>query len=782
MSDIIRFETNIETGLTNKDVTQRVEKGLVNYDTSIKTKSKKNIIFSNIFTLFNLLNLGLGILIIISGSYKNLLFLGTIFLNTLISIIQEIRTKNALDKISLILSNKTRVLRSSTERLIDISEIVLDDIIIGKLGDQIVVDSYLVEGTCEVNEALVTGEANTIIKKKGDFLLSGSFIVSGNCKMRVHNIGYDNYTAVISKEASEIKTKKSEIIKSLNRIIKWISIAILPIGILLFMNQLRINNNDFNISIVNTVGALIGMIPEGLILLTSTVLAIGIVKLFKYNILVRKLYSIENLARVDTICIDKTGTITTADMTLKDVILIDGKGDEVNEIMSALSTVLNDNNATYKAINKVYGDNSNWKADKLFSFSSDKKFSGAIFGDTSYFIGAPEYVLKEHYETYIKIVSKYSNDNRVLALVKVDKSENITLLALLLVNDNIRDNAEEVMDYFRRQNVNVVIISGDSLNTILRITSDINMDIKDAIDLSSEDLDYDKVDRYNIFARVTPDVKRKIIIALKKQGHTVAMIGDGVNDVLALKEADCSIAINEGSDAARNVSDLVLMNSDFISLPKVVKEGRRIINNIERSASLFLSKTLYSIILAILFIFIKYNYPFEPIQFSIINLIVIGLPAFILALEPNNDMIKGKFLMNILKRAIPTGLTIISCVLIISIIAMIFKIPREISSTIAVFATIYVGLNLIYKISQPFNKSRTILFYSLILLFVLLYSFFNDFFSLEVLSIGYSLLCAAIIVIATYTFRYLTKIVDKINFNKLLYKKGRKERKKEKVA
>ncbi len=776
MSDIKRYDTNIETGLTNKEVADRIEKELVNCDTSIKTKSKKDIILSNIFTLFNLLNLGLGILIIISGSYKNLLFLGTVFLNTLISIIQEIRTKNALDKISLILSNKVTVFRNSNEKLIDISEIVLDDIIIGNLGNQIVVDSYLVEGTCEVNEALVTGEANTIIKKKGDFLLSGSFIVSGTCKMRVHNIGYDSYTAVIAKEASEIKNKKSEIIKSLNRIIKWISIAILPIGILLFMNQLEINNNDFNVSIVNTVGALIGMIPEGLILLTSTVLAISIVKLFKYNVLVRKLYSIENLARVDTICIDKTGTITTADMTLKDVILIDGKSDEVDEIMSALSTVLTDNNATYKAINKVYGDTSNWKADKIFSFSSDKKFSGAIFGDTTYFIGAPEYVLKDHYEKYIKIISKYSNENRVLALVRVDKLGNITLLGLLLINDNIRDNAEAVMSYFKKQNVNVVIISGDSLNTILRITSDINMDIKDAIDLSSEDLNYDNVEKYNIFARVTPDVKRKIIIALKKKGHTVAMIGDGVNDVLALKEADCSIAINEGSDAARNVSDLVLMNSDFISLPKVVKEGRRTINNIERSAALFLSKTIYSIILAILFIFINYNYPFEPIQFSLINLIVIGLPAFILALEPNNDMIRGKFLMNILKRAIPTGLTIISCVLIISILAIIFKIPREISSTIAVFTTIYVGLNLIYKISQPFNRSRTILFYSLIGLFVLLYCFFNAFYSLEVLSIGYTILGALIIVIATYVFKYITNIVDKINFNKLLYKKKKNEK------
>lgn len=772
MDNIKRYETDVNTGLSFNEVTSRLEKNLANYDTSIKTKSTKTIVLTNIFTLFNMLNVFLGFLVILSGSYKNLLFLGTAFLNTLISIIQEIRTKKALDKISLILSNKVRVLRSGNELLIDINEVVLDDIVIGKLGDQIIVDSYLVEGSCEVNEALITGEANTIIKKKGDFLLSGSYIVSGACKMRVHNIGDSNYTAVISKGAGEIKAKKSEIIRSLNRIIKWISIAIIPIGILLFINQLGINNNNFNISILNTVGALIGMIPEGLILLTSTVLAISIVKLIKYNVLVRKLYSIENLARVDVICLDKTGTLTTADMSLKDVIPINSNKEEIDKIMLALSTVLNDNNATYKAINKVYGNTSNWKAKKIFSFSSDKKFSGAIFEDGSeYYMGAPEFILEDEYKKHIKIIAKYANENRVLALIKKDKSNNITLLALLIINDNIRNNAKEIINYFKRQEVAVVIISGDSLTTIFRITKDIGMDIKDAIDVSSEEIDYDNIDKYNIFARVTPDVKRKIISKLKEKGHTVAMIGDGVNDVLALKEADCSIAINEGSDAARNVSDLVLMNSDFISLPKVVQEGRRTINNIERSASLFLSKTIYSIILAILFIFIKYNYPFAPIQFSLINLIVIGLPAFVLALEPNSDIVKGRFLMNVLRRSIPCGITIIISVLLISIIAIIFNINREVTSTIAVFTTIYIGLNLIYKISTPFNKSRYILFYSLVSLFIILFVFFNKFYSLKVLGIIHTILCGLIIVIAMYIFNFITKLVDKINFNKLLYKK-----------
>lgn len=757
-------------GLTDKEVKIRINKNLVNYDTTAPSKSIKQILFENIFTLFNFINVLLASLLVMVKSYKNLLFLGVVVCNTLISTIQEIRAKKIVDKLSVISSSKINVVRDDKIRKINVNDIVLDDLIIYSLGNQIVTDSVITKGTCEVNESFITGEAKTIYKKEGDMLLSGSFIVSGSVKAKVIHIGLDNYTSIISHDAKQMKKEiSSEIMRSLNKIVKYISITLIPIGILLLLKQFSIPQNTVKDAIESVVAAIVGMIPEGLILLVSTVLAISTMKLSKYNVLVQDLYAIETLARVDTLCLDKTGTLTLGKMEVTDVVPLNNhKINEIDEILEIISTNLNDNNPTFLAINEKYGNNSSVKSNKNISFSSDRKYSGVILKDKAYIMGAPEFVLLDDYKKYKNKIEKYSLENRVLVLTisntNLNKKEAI---GLILIRDKIRKESINTLKYFKENDCDIKIISGDSPSTIKSVASKVGLDITGIFDARNinEDTNLNLiVEENNIFGRVKPEQKRMLIRALKNNGHVVAMMGDGVNDVLALKESDCGIAMNDGADAARNVSELVLLDSNFDSMPMVVKEGRRTINNVERSASLFLSKTIYASILAILFLFINCKYPFIPIQMSLISSLTIGMPAFILALEPNTDRVNGKFLINVIKKSIPSGFTTIINIILLMLISSLINIPNSEISTIAVIITSYTAILLIYKISKPLNLLRKSLLFIIITLFVLAFILpaGRILYSLKILGANSILILLFLIYISTKIFKLLDNLIDKI--------------------
>lgn len=762
-------------GLSSSEVKLRINQGKVNYDTTTPSKTIKQILIENTFTLFNFINIILGVAIILVGAYKNLLFLGVVICNTLISTIQEIRAKKTVDKLSVISSSKAKVIRDGKQREIHIDNIVLDDIIMYGSGNQIVVDSKIVEGFCEVDESFITGEAKTIYKKEGDTLLSGSFIVSGNVKAKVIHVGLDNYTSIISHDAKRIKKEiNSQIMRSLNKIVKYVSIALVPIGILLLLRQFSIDDNTTQNAVVSVVAAVVGMIPEGLILLVSTVLAISVLRLSKYNVLVQDLYALETLARVDTLCLDKTGTITEGKMEVTDVIpLDDHKINELDEILEAIATNSEDKNPTINAIKEKYNDVSNIKAKKNIPFSSERKYSGIVLKDESYIMGAPEFVLEDKLKNYDKKIDELSKDNRVLVLIKtpVMKDNKLPIekevLGLILIKDKLRNEAIKTLRYFMDNDVNIKVISGDSVSTVSSVAKSVGIDVSgvyDARDITEEtDLNM-VVEENTVFGRVRPDQKKMLISALKRNGHVVAMTGDGVNDVLALKEADCGVAMNDGADAARNVAELVLLDSNFDSMPKIVKEGRRTINNVERSATLFLSKTIYASLLALLFLFINYTYPFIPIQMTLINSLTIGIPAFILALEPNKTRVKGKFFINVISKAIPSGITTVVNILLLVFFANLLNIPNEQTSTIAVIITAYTAILLIYKISKPLNLLRKslLVLISAIFLMMILTPVGREVFSLSWLTPNSLLILLPLMYISTRLFKLLSNVLSMV--------------------
>ena len=758
----------LKTGLTTKEVKQRIEKNQINYDTSIPTKSFKKIIFQNIFTLFNILNLILGICILLTGSYKNMLFLGVAVCNTLISTIQEIRSKITIDKLSLMVETRAHVIRNSHEQEISINEIVKDDLIIFKIGNQIIVDSEVLDGSVEVNESFITGESDLIYKKKGDKLLSGSFVVSGKCICKVENVGEENYSSKISIGAKYIKKVNSEIMISLNKIVKIISILIIPISIILFLNQYYLTSNDINNSIINTVAALISMIPEGLILLTSSVLAVSIIKLSKYNVLVQELYCIETLARVDVICFDKTGTLTEGKMEVKNYINISDTDEK--KYLKEFGYLLNDN-TTMNAIVEHYGTSNKFISEEIIPFSSEKKWSGITFkNEGSYIIGAPEFILKDI--TKIKEYLNTYSKNRVLLFahskqnfINKELPKNIEVLGLIVIQDKIRKEATKTIKYFKKQGVDVKIISGDNPETIKTVALDLGLTFDSLVDMSKvKDNEISNYVNCSIFGRVKPNQKQLIIKSLK-QNHTVAYVGDGVNDVLALKEADCSIAPLSGSDSARSVAQLVLLDSKFDSMPTIVNEGRKTINNIERSSSLFIVKTIYATLLALLFMFIDFKYPFIPIQLTLTSALTIGIPSFILALEPNYEKIKGKFLINIFSRAFPTALTIVINVLATVIVGSILKLPNEQISTISVILIGFVGFSHIYIICRPLNVLRASLLSVLITVFVIGIVGLRNLFSLAFITPNLLLLTVIMLANSLLIFIFMTNI-----FNKYIYK------------
>ena len=747
-----RFNPNLNEGLSSKQVKLRIEQGLTNKETSVPTKTIPRIIRDNIFTLFNFLNFGLALAIFAVGSYKNLLFMGIVFCNTLISTVQEIRSKLVIDKLSVITSTKTKVIRDGKIVTIDNEDIVLDDIILFKSGNQIVTDAIIMEGEVSVNESFITGETELITYKEGDMLKSGSFIVVGNCKAKVEHVSLDNYTNVISKDAKYVKPINSILMNSLNKIIKVISILIIPLGLLLFLNQYNLDKN-LELAVINTVAALIGMIPEGLVLLTSTVLAVSVIRLARLNVLVQELYCIEMLARVDTICLDKTGTITDGKMEVIKVINLNKKYN-LEEVMGNIVNNLEVDNATSEAISNYFKKYDNYEVIKKIPFSPIYKYSGVEFKEGKFVFGAPEFLTKKE----IKEV-KENQDNRTLLICFNDEP-----IGVIVLKDTIRKNAKKTLDYLAKEGVDIKIISGDSVKTVSKIARDAGLTDIRSIDVSSlNNLELENaILENNIFARVTPLQKKQMVEILQKNKHFVAMTGDGVNDVLALKQADCSITIKNATDAARNVSQLVVLDDDFDSIPSIVREGRRTINNIERSATLFLAKTGYAFFLAVIFMFVNFNYPFQPIQLTLTNFFTIGVPSFILALEPNNNRIKGNFLINVFSRSLPTSLTIVLNIVIIAVLGNFFLLNDVQISTLCVIMTGFTGFLLLFKICFPLNRLRLSLIIILILGFIGTLIGFREFFALTVLNLKMFIFILILVFISLTIFSIISILVDKL--------------------
>ena len=733
-------------GLSSNEVNDRLKKGLTNKNKVVPTKSILKIITDNIFTLFNLLNFILALLIFFVSSYKNLLFMGIVVCNTLISMVQEIRSKRIVDKLSIITSLKSNVIRDNKIVNISNEDIVLDDIIILKSGNQIVTDCIILEGNVEVNESFITGESDLMSYKEGDELKSGSFVVVGKVIAKVIHVGNDNYVNVISSDAKYVKPLNSILMKSLNKIIKLVSIFIVPLGLLLFFNQYNLDKN-LETSIVNTVAALLGMIPEGLVLLTSTVLAVSVIRLAKLNVLVQELYCIEMLARVDTICLDKTGTITSGKMEVIDVIKLEDY--DLNEIIGNIVNTLDSDNATSDALGNYFKKYDNYKVIKTIPFSPINKYSGVEFVEGRFLIGAPEFLCKKKIKEVID-----NQDNRTLLITKDDLP-----IGVIVLKDEIRKNAKKMLNYLKNQNVDIKIISGDNLKTISKIANNVGLKVS-GIDLSKDEID--DINKYNVFARVTPIQKKKIIEKLQNNNHFVAMTGDGVNDVLALKQSDCSITIKSGTDAARNVSQLILLDDDFDAIPSIIKEGRRTINNIERSATLFLAKTTYAFLLVLIFMFISFNYPFQPIQLTLTNFFTIGVPSFILALEPNNNRIKGNFLTNVLSKSLPASLTIVLNIIILAVLGNLFKLTNNQISTLCVLMTGFTGFLLLFKICYPLNKLRLFLIVSLIIGFIVTVVGFKKFFSLTILNLKMFVFILILVFISTIIFSLMSVFVDRI--------------------
>jgi cation-transporting ATPase E len=784
--NIERYKPDPRQGLADAQVKERIKARLNNISATISTKTIPKILSDNIFTLFNIINFILALFVVLVGSYKNALFIGVVAFNLIIGIIQEIRAKKAVDNLSLISSVKVKVLRESREQKLNMDEIVLDDILILESGNQVPTDCAIYEGECEVNESLLTGESDSISKKSGDSLLSGSYLVSGSCRVRADKVGKSNYIYKISQSAKYIKKLNSEIMKTFNKIILISSVLIIPIGGFLFLNQMNLKDNNLTSAVVNTVAALLGIMPQGLILLTSTVLAVSVIKLSKQKVLTNELYSIETLARADVLCLDKTGTITEGTMEIGDIIPYNGATQkEIDEALCFLTSSLYDNSPTFMAIKSKYFKHINKTADKIIPFSSQRKWSAVHFSDKGSFIfGAPEFILnddsmnccidKHELLKIQKNLEKYSKNNRVLLLAHSEHElknnclpDKIKIMAFILLNDKIRKDAKETLEFFSKQGVDIKIISGDNITTVANIARSVGLkNAEKSVDMSkihSEQEVKNAAIKYSIFGRVSPFQKKQIICSLKENGFTVAMTGDGVNDVLALKESDCSIALASGSSAARNVSQFVLLKSNFSALPKVVAEGRQTINNIQRSSSLFLVRTIYSILLAIIFLFIKIPYPFTPIQMTLTNALTIGIPSFILALEPNKERFKGNFFLNIIGNATPCALTIVTNIFLLNFFACYLNIDKNEASTLSVILLAFTGFMLLYKICYPFNLLRRILLWSMVFCFVATLIFpIKYIFSLISLGLSEILVLLVLIAISFFSFYANHKIVEYI--------------------
>ncbi len=781
---IKNYHPDIDFGLSDVQVKERIQDGLINKDKTNPGKTTKQIIKDNLFNLFNFVNLVLAIAILCVGSYRNLMFMGVVICNAFIGIWQEIKAKRTIDKLNLISSNEATVIRNGKNQNINVEDIVIDDIIIFESGNQISADCVVLKGECSVNESLLTGESDSITKKVGDKLFSGSYVVSGNCMAQAKGIGENSFSSSILKGTKLIKKTKSEIMSSLGKIIQIISIAIIPMGAMLFYRQLTSSGGNYICAIEGTAAALTGMIPEGLVLLTSSVLAVGVVRLSRKKVLVQDIYSLETLARVDTLCLDKTGTITEGTLEIEDILPKNSfSKDEVSRALKFLTSNLADNNETFKAIKRNFLPDKNYKfADKIYPFSSDKKWSGVHIPQSgSYILGAVKFIFGEKRLGCNNEIEKFSKNYRVLVLAHSSfdfDDDNIPsgvqLMALILIKDKIRFNAEKTLSFFKNQGVDIKVISGDDPITVSQIARRVNLknaeDYIDATNLKSFEEIKSAVSKYTIFGRVTPNQKQDIIKVLKSDGHTVAMVGDGVNDVLAMKEADCGVAMANGSEIARNVAHLVLLNSDFASMPRAVAEGRKAINNLQRSSSLFLSKTIYSFLLAFLFFIIPAPYPFIPIQMTLISALMIGIPSFILGLEPNREKIHGDLFQNILSKSLPAALSVVTVLMACVGIYSWCGISQERYSFLTVMLTALLGSTLLYNVSKPLNGTRKTLLYSVVVAFLVAITKFYGFFEIERLKPVNVLILVPMAIFAVITYLYFSQInwqkIFKLRFRK----------------
>ena len=724
---INRLEPDPTVGLSAADVQDRTDKGYANLSVTSPTNTVRHIILSNVFTYFNFIFFALAAALICVGSFNNLTFLGVILVNTAIGIVQELNAKRTLDKLTLLAEPRATVVRDGKESAIPTESLVVDDIVIFSAGNQICADAVVVSGEVQVNESLVTGESDEITKRAGDSLLSGSFIVSGVCRARLDKVGHDSFVSKLTLDAKKSsKSGHPGMMRSLTRLVQVIGVVIIPMGIALFLRQRAMLDLTTKENVEKTTAALIGMIPEGLYLLANVALAVSVVTLAKKETLVHDLKCIETLARVDVLCVDKTGTITEPVMEVEQIISLNEQTSEakLESLLTDFAGNMAADNNTMQALKNRFGKPRFRKAVSVQSFSSTTKTSGVSFGDAEhYLLGAPEFLLKDGYDLWRAHIEPYAATGcRVLMFAHVGADRILTPLGLVLLTNKIRPNARATFEYFTEQGVAIKVISGDNPLTVSAAAAAAGIpDADNGIDLSTVKTDEaleDAAASYTVFGRVTPEQKRKLVRYLKKAGHTVAMTGDGVNDVLALKEADCSVAMASGSDVACQVSHLVLLNSDFASMPSVVAEGRQVINNIERSASLFLVKNIFSFVLSLISIFAVFAYPLTPVQLSLISTTTIGIPAFFLALEKNENLVRGKFLRNVLFRALPAALTDLFIIGGVILFEHAFSLENEMISTISTILMGGVGFAMVFRISRPFNWKRAVLLGGLLTLFV----------------------------------------------------------------
>lgn len=797
------------TGLTDEEVRQRVEEGFTNRTDISTDKTTKEIVVSNVFTYFNLIFLVITILLIMVGSFRNLTFLPIIIGNTVIGIVQEIRAKKTLEKMSLLNAPHADVIRNGSVKQISTEELVKDDVILLTAGKQICADAVVISGNIQVNESLLTGEADEVEKTEGSTLMSGSFVVSGECYARLEKVGNESYISKLSLEAKSMGGKEqSEMIRSINLIVKWVGIVIIPIGLILFWQSHFVNGESITKSVTSTVAAIIGMIPEGLYLLTTVALALSTMKLARKKVLLHDMKSIETLARVDVLCVDKTGTITEPDMKLKEIFLCKNSGadgtqtaltlDELKSLILDYANASVDNNATMLALKAYAAEALTNNTSALHrtavsqqAFSSSLKYGSVTFSDGTYLLGAPEFIMHEDFARIEEEIIPYADKgDRVLLFARYngENVENgingsVTPLGFVALANPIRANAVKTFEYFKSQGVAIKVISGDNPRTVSRIAIQAGIEsaesFVDAATLDTEDKIADAVNKYTVFGRVTPKQKKQLVKALQAKGHTVAMTGDGVNDILAMKDADCSVAMASGSEAAAQAAQVVLLDSDFAHMPDVVYEGRRVVNNIQRSASLFLVKNIFSLLLSLFSVILMVTYPLEPAQVSLISMFTIGVPGFLLALEQNKDRIKGHFITNVMLKALPGGLTDVIAVGALVVCGEVFCISDASIGTIATLVLSVVGFMILFKISEPLNGMKYAVIIGNIAGLVFSGFFLKKLFALTDLSNICILLMIVFGFAAESLFRNLTLLVEKLrgSYEKNLMKKEMKKKK-----
>lgn len=779
-------------GLTDEEVRQRVEEGFTNRTDISTDKTTKEIVVSNVFTYFNLIFLVITILLIMVGSFRNLTFLPIIIGNTVIGIVQEIRAKKTLEKMSLLNAPHADVIRNGSVKQISTDELVKDDVILLTAGKQICADAVVISGNIQVNESLLTGEADEVEKTEGSTLMSGSFVVSGECYARLEKVGNESYISKLSLEAKSMGGKEqSEMIRSINLIVKWVGIVIIPIGIILFWQSHFVNGESITKSVTSTVAAIIGMIPEGLYLLTTVALALSTMKLARKKVLLHDMKSIETLARVDVLCVDKTGTITEPDMKLKEIFLCKNSGadgtqtaltlDELKSLILDYANASVDNNATMLALKAYAAEALTNNTSALHrtavsqqAFSSSLKYGSVTFSDGTYLLGAPEFIMHEDFARIEEEIIPYADKgDRVLLFARYDGENvengingSVTPLGFVALANPIRANAVKTFEYFKSQGVSIKVISGDNPRTVSRIAIQAGIEsaesFVDAATLDTEDKIADAVNKYTVFGRVTPKQKKQLVKALQAKGHTVAMTGDGVNDILAMKDADCSVAMASGSEAAAQAAQVVLLDSDFAHMPDVVYEGRRVVNNIQRSASLFLVKNIFSLLLSLFSVILMVTYPLEPAQVSLISMFTIGVPGFLLALEQNKDRIKGHFITNVMLKALPGGLTDVIAVGALVVCGEVFCISDASIGTIATLVLSVVGFMILFKISEPLNGMKYAVIIGNIAGLVFSGFFLKKLFALTDLSNICILLMIVFGFAAESLFRNLTLLVEKL--------------------